>query len=66
LIRWATTELAQHGLVKRIIPVMLPSGGWDDMPKLHGFQRLDYPRRPDAAFFDRLAADITSVPRKRR
>lgn len=28
-------------------------------------QRLDYLRRPDAAFFGRLAAEVTSVPRKR-
>jgi hypothetical protein len=65
-VNWATTELAQHGLVERIIPLVLPSGGWDALPELHDFQRLDYPRQPDATFFDRLAAEVTGLPRKRR
>jgi hypothetical protein len=52
-------------LVERIVPLVLPSGGWDDFPELHPFQRVDYPRRPEAAFFDRLAAEMASIPRRR-
>jgi hypothetical protein len=61
-VNWATTEFAAGGLVERIIPLLLPSGGWDGFPELQAFQRVDYPRQPDAAFFDRLAAEIASVP----
>lgn len=65
-VNWATAELEAGGLVERIVPLVLPSGGWDDFPALHRFQREDYPRRPDAAFFDRLAAELASIPRRRR
>jgi hypothetical protein len=65
-VEWATTELATGGLVERIVPLMLPTGGWDDFPALHPFQRVDYPQRPDAPFFDRLAAELASIPRRRR
>lgn len=65
-VNWATAELAAGGLVERIVPLVLPSGGWDDFPELHPFQRVDYPRRPEAAFFDRLAAEMASIPRRRR
>ena len=65
-VDWATTELEAAGLVERIVPLMLPSGGWDDFPELHPFQREDYPRRPDATFFNDLAAELASIPRRRR
>jgi len=61
-VDWATTELEAGGLVERIIPVALHGGGWDDFPKLHRFQRVDYPRRPESTFFDGLAREITSAP----
>ncbi|MBL7183548.1 MAG: toll/interleukin-1 receptor domain-containing protein [Anaerolineae bacterium] len=65
-VNWATAELEAGGLVGRIVPLLLPSGGWDDFPELHPFHQVDYPRRPDAAFFDRLAAELVSIPRRRR
>jgi hypothetical protein len=65
-VNWARGELEAGGLVERIVPLMLPSGGWDDFSELHPFQRVDYPRRPDAAFFDHLAAELASIPRRRR
>jgi hypothetical protein len=65
-VNWATAELKVGGLVERIVPLVLPSGGWDDLAELHPFQRLDYARRPDAAFFDHLAEQIASIPRRRR
>ncbi len=65
-VNWAKGELEAGGLVERIVPLMLPSGGWDDFSELHPFQREDYPRRPDAAFFDRLAAKLAGIPRRRR
>ncbi len=65
-VNWAKAELEAGGLVECIVPLVLPSGGWDDFPELHPFQREDYPRRPDAAFFDRLAAELASIPRRRR
>jgi hypothetical protein len=51
--------------VERIIPLLLPTGGWKAFPQLHPFQRVDYPRQPDAAFFDWLAAQIASGRRRR-
>jgi hypothetical protein len=65
-VNWAKAELEAGGLVERIVPLVLPSGGWDDFPGLHPFQREDYPRQPDAAFFDRLAAKLAGIPRRRR
>ncbi len=65
-VDWAVTELEAGGLVERIIPVVLPSGGWDDFPKLFRFQRVDYPRRPEATFFDDLAREISDLPRRQR
>jgi hypothetical protein len=64
-VGWATDELAAGGLVERIIPLVLPSGGWDDFPELHRFHRVDHPQRPGPAFFDRLADEIASGPRRR-
>lgn len=65
-VNWAKAELEAGGLVECIVPLLLPSGGWDDFPGLHPFQLEDYPRRPDAAFFDRLAAKLAGIPRRRR
>jgi hypothetical protein len=65
-VGWATAELKVGGLVERIIPVVMPGGGWDDFPELARFQRVDYPRRPEAGFFDDLAREIASAPRRRR
>jgi len=65
-VNWAKAELEAGGLVERIVPLMLPSGGRDGFPDLHRFQWEDYPRRPDAAFFDRLAAKLAGIPRRRR
>ena len=65
-VEWATSEWTGGGLVERIVPLVLPGGGWDDLPQLHPFQRINYPRRPDEAFFDHLAAEIAAVPRRRR
>ena len=64
-VGWATAELEVGGLVERIIPGVLPGGGWDDFPELARFQRVDYPRRPEAGFFDDLAREIASAPRRR-
>jgi len=65
-VNWSLGELGPGRLVERIVPLMLPSGGWKDFPELHRFQREDYPRRPDAAFFDHLATELASIPRRRR
>jgi hypothetical protein len=64
-VGWATAEAQPGGLVDRIIPLALPGGGWDAFPELHRFQRVDYPRRPEAGFFDDLAREIASAPRRR-
>lgn len=65
-VAWATAELKAGGLVERIVPLLLPDGGWDDFPELHPFQRVDYPRQPDTAFFDHLVTDIAVLPGQRR
>ncbi len=65
-VSWAINEWnAEGGLVKRIIPVVLPTGGWDDFTEVHPFQWMQYPRRPDGAFFDSLAAEIVRATRRR-
>jgi len=64
-VEWARRELDAGGLVQRIIPLILPDGGWDAFPELHPFQHKAYPRQPGATFFDRLAAEIASRPRRR-
>jgi hypothetical protein len=64
-IRWALAEYDAHGLVKAIVPVVLPSGGWEKFPELHRFQHWQYPH-PDVSkeSFDRLANGIVSVSGK--
>ncbi len=65
-VDWAVTEFEAGGLVERIIPVVLPGGGWDDFPKLFRFQRVDYPHRSEAIFFDDLARELSDLPRRQR
>lgn len=61
-VEWALSEYEAHGLVKYIIPVVLPSGGWEEFPSLHRFERWEYPR-PDAkeGSFDKLAKAIAAA-----
>jgi len=61
-VRWALAEYEAHGLVKAIVPVVLPSGGWEKFPELQRFERWQYP--PDEArkeSFDKLANGIVSL-----
>jgi len=63
-ISWAVKEYRAHGLVNWIIPIVLPSGGWDHFPELHSFQRWDYPapgRQQEG--FDLLANGIVLAKR---
>ncbi len=59
-VKWALSEYAARGLVKSIIPAVLPGDGWDQFPELHFFERWDYPGTNSAAkaSFDRLAEGI--------
>jgi hypothetical protein len=66
-VSWALAECASGGLVRRIIPIVLPGGGWERFPALHQFQRWDYPARTvRSEAFDRLAAGIAATPRRRQ
>jgi hypothetical protein len=62
-VRWALSEYDAHGLVKTILPVVLPSGGWEQFPELHRFEHWRYPtaeaRKEE---FDKLANGIASAP----
>jgi hypothetical protein len=57
-LRWALDEFDSDGLVKSIVPILLPEGGWDDFPDLHRFEHWQYPQR-GAGDFDRLANGIS-------
>lgn len=58
-VSWAINEYAARGLVKSIIPVVLPQGGWDQFPELHRFQRCEYPAQErQQEGFDQLAKGI--------
>jgi hypothetical protein len=61
-VQWALREYDEQGLVKAIIPVVLPSGGWEKFPELHRFQYWQYPpseaKKED---FDKLANGIVSA-----
>lgn len=63
-VAWALQEYEAHGLVKYIVPVVLPSGGWEEFPSLHRFEKWEYPR-PDAKeqSFDKLAKAIAGARR---
>ena len=65
-VGWALAERGEGGLVERIIPVVLPGGGWESFSELHAYQRVDYPRRAGANFFDDLARELSSLPQRRR
>jgi hypothetical protein len=65
-LHWATSEMALGEMVECIVPVLLPSGGWDAFVELHAFQRVDYPTQPDTTFFDSLAGQLGDSPRRRK
>ena len=61
-VQWALGQYEAHGLVKAIIPVVLPSGGWDEFPQLHRFHHWQYPRSGSKKEdYDKLADDIASA-----
>lgn len=63
-VNWALGEFKANGLVKSIIPVVLPEGGWEEFPELHHFERWDYPaigRREEK--FDQLAEGVALTKR---
>lgn len=58
-VNWAVNEYDARGLVKSVIPVVLPQGGWDRFPELHRFQRWEYPAQErQQEEFDQLAKGI--------
>lgn len=58
-VNWALSEYEAGGLVKSIIPVVLPQGGWESLPELHCFERWDFPAsNQQRQAFDRLAEGI--------
>jgi hypothetical protein len=60
-VDWALAEYDSGGFVKEIIPIVLPGGGWDDLPTLHRFERWDYPARAARSkAFDRLTEGIAT------
>lgn len=65
-VAWALDERCSGGLVRRLVPILLPDDGWQAFPELHHLHRVDYPMQPDAAFFDRLAKHLVDQPRDRR
>lgn len=58
-VNWALSEYEAEGLVKSIIPVLLPKGGWENFRELHRFERWVWPasNRQQQAF-DRLAEGV--------
>lgn len=63
-VDWAVEEFDAHGLVKSIIPVVLPQGGWNQFRQLHRFQRWDYPEsKRQLEEFDNLAKGIVLTRR---
>ena len=65
-VEWALDERRSGGLVKHIVPILLPNDGWKAFPKLHHLHRVDYPPQPSATFFDRLAEQLDAQPRHHR
>jgi hypothetical protein len=61
-VQWALNEYERGSLVTSIVPVVLPTGGWEQFPELHRFQRWEYPAREtwDKAFAQ-LAAGIVQA-----
>jgi hypothetical protein len=64
-VDWAVSEFKTRGLVSRIIPLVLPSGGWESFPQLHSFQHINMPTSASKDFFDKLASDIALAPKSR-
>jgi hypothetical protein len=62
-VAWVLNEQRSGGLVAHIVPLLLPTGGWEAFPELHHLHRVDYPVQPDAAFFDRLTEKLEELPR---
>ena len=60
-VEWATGSK----LVETIIPLAIPGGNRNDFPQLSPYQWVDYPQQPDSSFFDKLAANISKISRKR-
>mgnify|MGYP002080501510 FL=1 len=61
-VAWALADHRERGFVKRIVPLLLPSGRLDDFPDLRGTLHCrKWPRQPDATFFANLAADIRGM-----
>ena len=65
-VDWALNEQGSGGLIAHIVPILLPAGGWEAYPELHHLHRVDHPAQPDPAFFDRLAEQLQSEPRRPR
>lgn len=65
-VAWALNEQQAGGPVVRIVPILLPAGGWEAYPELHHLHRVDHPAQPDPAFFDRLAEQLQREPRRQR
>ena len=64
-VGWALAEYEANGLVKSILPIVLPSGGWKNFPELHRFERWQYPdTKGSKEGFAKLANGIVSVSRK--
>ncbi len=65
-VRWAIDEYDNKGLVRGILPIVLPSGGWDKFPELHRFNRWLYPvSDAKKEHFDKLADGIVLTGRAR-
>ena len=65
-VKWAIREYDNSGLVKTILPVVLPSGGWEKFPELHRFQRWVYPvLNAQKEPFDKLAGGVVLTDRAR-
>ncbi len=61
-VNWALSEYEAKGLVKSIIPAVLPQGGWEHFPELHCFERWDFPAsNRQKQGFDPLAEGIVQA-----
>lgn len=58
-VEWAISEYDKNGLVKAIIPIVLPQGGWEKFPELQRFEKWDYPQKENQEeMLNRLAEGI--------
>ena len=63
-VDWALSEYKANGLVKSIIPAVLPKTGWEAFPELHCFERWEYPAsRKQEGRFNLLAEGIVLTHR---